>query len=255
VILTQEKFQEHLSHLGAAHIRLDADWPVIGQEEESTPVSKARADSLAYVIYTSGSTGRPKGVEVEHRQVVNYVDGILERLKLPAGSSFATVSPLTADLGNTMLYPALATGGTLHIISEDRATDPEALGAYFQDHQPDCLKIVPSHLATLLMGLAPAEVLPQKRVIVGGETCPWHLVEKVQALRPACGIINHYGPTETTVGVTTHQVGAPTRTSSNSPGVPIGRPLANSQLYLLDGHKNPVPLGVAGEVYIGGQYC
>jgi acyl-coenzyme A synthetase/AMP-(fatty) acid ligase len=160
---------------------------------------------------------------------------------------------LTADLGNTMLYPALATGGTLHIISEDRATDPEALGAYFRHHQPDCLKIVPSHLATLLMGIAPAEVLPQKRLVVGGEACPWHLVEKVQALRPACKVINHYGPTETTVGVTTHQMEATKRASSNSLGVPIGRPLSNSQIYLLDEHKNPVPLGVAGEMYIGGR--
>ena len=120
VILTQEKFQENLSPLGVEQILLDADWPVIAQEEESDPASEARADSLAYVIYTSGSTGRPKGVEVEHRQVLNYVDGILERLMVPAGSSFAMVSPLTADLGHTMLYPALATGGTLHIISEDR---------------------------------------------------------------------------------------------------------------------------------------
>jgi amino acid adenylation domain-containing protein len=253
VILTQEKFQEHLSPLGVEQIFLDADWPVIAQEEASTPASEARADSLAYVIYTSGSTGRPKGVEVEHRQVLNYVDGILERLKVPAGSSFAMVSPLTADLGNTMLYPALATGGTLHIISEDRAMDAAALGAYFQHYRPDYLKIVPSHLATLLMDTTVADVLPKKYLVVGGEACSWDLVEKVQALKPDCIVINHYGPTETTIGVTTHQVAATDRASSYSPSVPIGRPLPNSQVYILDPHKNPVPLGVAGEVYIGGR--
>ena len=253
VIVTQEEFQKRMSRLGGKHIHLDADWTVIGQEKESNPVSQGCADSLAYVIFTSGSTGRPKGVEVEHRQVLNYVDGILEQLKLPAGSSFAMVSTLTADLGNTMLYPALATGGTLHIISEDRATDSVALGAYFQHHQPDSLKIVPSHLASLMMGPTPAEILPQKRLVLGGEACPWHLVEKVQALKPGCRVINHYGPTETTVGVTTQQVEATDRTTHHSPSVPIGRPLANSQIYILDSHKNPVPLGVAGELYIGGR--
>jgi amino acid adenylation domain-containing protein len=253
VILTQEKFQKRLSQLGVEHIHLDADWPDIGREKESTPVSQGWADSLAYVIFTSGSTGRPKGVEVEHRQILNYVEGILEQLKLPAGSSFAMVSPITADLGNTMLYPALATGGTLHIISEDRATDSVALGAYFQYHQPDCLKIVPSHLASLLIGSTPAEVLPQKRLVVGGESCQWQLVEKVQALIPGCRVINHYGPTETTVGVTTHHADATDRSTIHSPSVPIGRPLPNSQLYILDSHQSPVPLGVAGEVYIGGR--
>jgi amino acid adenylation domain-containing protein/non-ribosomal peptide synthase protein (TIGR01720 family) len=253
VILTQEKFQKHLSYLGGEHIHLDVDWPVIGQERESNPVSQGSADSLAYVIFTSGSTGRPKGVEVEHRQVLNYVDGILEQLKLPAGASFAMVSPITADLGNTMLYPALAIGGTLHIISDDRATDAVALAAYFKHHQPDCLKIVPSHLASLMMGPTPTEVLPQKRLFVGGEACPWQLVEKVQALKPGCRVINHYGPTETTVGVTTHQVATTDRITRYSPSVPIGRALPNSQLYILDSHQNPVPPGVAGELHIGGR--
>jgi amino acid adenylation domain-containing protein len=253
LILTQGQFQERVSGLGAEHICLDADGSAIGQEKESTPESRGRADSLAYVIFTSGSTGRPKGVEVEHRQVLNYVDGILEQLRLPAGSGFAMVSPLTADLGHTVLYPALTTGGTLHVISEEQALDASALGAYFKHHRPDCLKIVPSHLATLLTSPDPAEVLPEKCLVLGGEACPWDLIEKIRFLRPGCRVINHYGPTETTVGVTTYQVEATDPTTSRSPSVPIGRPLPNSQVYILDPDRNPVPVGVSGEIYVGGR--
>ena len=172
VILTQEKFQEHLSQLGAEHIRLDADWPVIGQEEESNPVSEVRADSLAYVIFTSGSTGRPKGVEVEHRQVLNYVDGILEQLKLPAGSSFAMVSPLTADLGNTMVYPALATGGTLHIISEDRATDSEALGSILPAPSARLSENRPVAFSKLIDGVRSGRGPPAETLGRGGRDVP-----------------------------------------------------------------------------------
>ena len=114
VIITQDKFQEHLSPLGVEHIRLDADWPVIAKQEESTPVSGVRADSLAYVIFTSGSTGRPKGVEVEHRQVLNYVDGILERAQaLNPGAAVCT-----SDLEIDVDQPDLIKGQRVLVIED-----------------------------------------------------------------------------------------------------------------------------------------
>ena len=103
-----------------------------------------------YVIYTSGSTGVPKGVAVRHRNLVNYADFITKRLELkkyPEGLQFATVSTLGADLGNTCIYPALISGGTLHIVSYETATDPRQLAAYVAKYPMDVLKIVPSHLA------------------------------------------------------------------------------------------------------------
>src|SRR6185436_468480 len=98
---------------------------------------------------TSGSTGRPKGVAVEHAQLLSYVDGLLARLELPDGASYATVSTLAADLGHTAVFGALCSGGTLHVVAQERVTDAEALRRYLLAHPVDCLKIVPSHLAAL----------------------------------------------------------------------------------------------------------
>jgi amino acid adenylation domain-containing protein len=211
-----------------------------------------RAENLAYVIYTSGSTGTPKGVAIEHRQILNYLNGILERLDLPDGASFAMVSTFAADLGNTVLFSSLCTGGCLHIISQDRAADAEALSQYFQQHPVDCLKIVPSHLSALLSSSQPEFILPRQRLILGGEASNWGLIEKIQNLAPSCRILNHYGPTETTVGVLTYQVESG-NIANVSKTVPLGLPLANTQIYILDSHLQPVPIGVSGEIYIGGD--
>ncbi|HEX7314774.1 MAG TPA: amino acid adenylation domain-containing protein [Pyrinomonadaceae bacterium] len=209
-------------------------------------------EHLAYVIYTSGSTGRPKGVAVEHRQLFNYVSSIVERLDLPAGGSFATVSTLSADLGNTMVFPSLCTGGSLHVISQERLANPDALAEYFNKQQIDCLKIVPSHLEALLSAQRPEQVLPRRRLVLGGEASHWGLVERVRELAPACSIFNHYGPTETTVGVLTHRFDGETD-SARAATLPLGRPIANARVYILDAHARPVPVGVAGELYIGGN--
>jgi amino acid adenylation domain-containing protein/thioester reductase-like protein len=208
-------------------------------------------ENLAYVLYTSGSTGQPKGVASEHRQILNYLHAILDKLELPAGASFATVSTFAADLGNTAIFPALCTGGCLHIVSQERTSDPEALAEYFQRHPIDCLKIVPSHLATLLESSASSSILPRQCLVLGGEAASWHLIEKIQQSKPNCRILNHYGPTETTVGVLTYPVKSK-RDSYNAKTVPIGRAIANTQVYILDEQLQPVPIGVPGELYIGG---
>jgi amino acid adenylation domain-containing protein/FkbM family methyltransferase len=232
-------------------VDLIADWPTISQQPTTNLESGVAAENLAYVIYTSGSTGQPKGVAVEHRQLVNYLHAIVERLELPAGASFATVSTFAADLGNTAIFPALCTGGCLHVVSQARASDADALADYFQRHQIDCLKIVPSHLAALLASARPQHILPRQRLLLGGEAASWELIDRIQALAPACRILNHYGPTETTVGVLTYQV-EPGLAERRSAGVPLGRPLANTRVFLLDPRGHPVPIGVPGELYIGG---
>ncbi|HEY9901851.1 MAG TPA: amino acid adenylation domain-containing protein, partial [Candidatus Sericytochromatia bacterium] len=236
--------------------------PFLQGEESPVPPFPAREgglgglgqpsiENLAYVLYTSGSTGQPKGVAIEHQQIQNYLYAILEKLELPAGASFAMVSTFAADLGNTVIFPALCTGGCLHIVSQDRASDPQALAEYFQRHPIDCLKIVPSHLATLLTSSASASILPRQCLVLGGEAASWDLIEKIQQSAPTCRILNHYGPTETTVGVLTYSVKSK-HDSYNAKTVPVGRAIANTQVYLLDEQLQPVPIGVPGELYIGG---
>lgn len=204
----------------------------------------------AYLIYTSGSTGQPKGVQVSHKALANYVQAVLDRLQLTPEGSMAMVSTVAADLGHTMLFGALASGRLLHLLPQELAFDPDAFATYMAEHQVAVLKLVPSHLQGLLQAASPADVLPGQLLILGGESCSWELVEKVRQLRPDCRIVNHYGPTETTVGVLTHEVG---QRLNGYRSAPVGTPLANGRVDILDAWLNAVAPQVAGELYLGGQ--
>ena len=249
LILTEEKLQGNLIDITAEAICLDSNWEIISQEKNTNPINKGTPENLVYVIYTSGSTGIPKGVLIENRQLLNYVYSIQEILNLDITANFAIVSTLAADLGNTMIFPSLCSGGCLHIISSELASDAKALAEYFHHHPIDCLKIVPSHLKALIAAESPENILPRKRLVLGGEATDWDLIDQIQAAKsPECQIINHYGPTETTVGVLTYSV----ESSKKYQTVPLGRPIANTQIYLLNEQLQPVPIGVPGEIYIGG---
>jgi amino acid adenylation domain-containing protein len=250
ILLTDSAIsQQHPTLSAPVTLCLDTITADIPQPNTQNPHSHLTTANLAYVIYTSGSTGKPKGVAIEHRQILNYLYSIQQRLELPNHGHFALVSTLAADLGHTSIFPALCFGGCLHLISPDIATNGQALAEYCRQHPLDCLKIVPSHLEALLTSPSASALLPKVRLILGGETCNWQLIQKIQSLNPQCRIINHYGPTETTVGVLTYEI---TQINCNSPTVPLGKPLANTQVYVLDTQLQPVPLGVAGELYIGG---
>jgi amino acid adenylation domain-containing protein len=214
------------------------------------PAGAAGLERLAYVLFTSGSTGRPKGVAVGHRQLAGYVDGVLCRLGLPAGAAYATVSTLAADLGNTAVFPALSTGGCLHVIAERRVTDPSLFAEILRRERIDCLKIVPSHLAALQSGVDPAAALPRLRLVLGGEASTWEMVAGLRAAAPGLGVLNHYGPTEATVGVLTWPVA---ERVAGAASVPLGRPLPQARVYVLDHRLQPLPAGVPGELAIGGD--
>ncbi len=236
-------------------IVLDRDQQLWAKEPTLNPKANTNPENLVYVIYTSGSTGMPKGVAVRHRNLVNYADFISKRLELekyPEGLQFATVSTLGADLGNTCIYPSLISGGCLHIVPYEMATDPRQFSNYLAKYPVDVLKIVPSHLQALLQSEEAKKLLPRKYLITGGETLTPKLLEKIEALNPECEVLNHYGPTETTVGSLTLTLKDYDWKNSHLASIPIGRPIQNTQVYVLDQNLEPVPIGVTGELYIAG---
>ncbi|WP_327234108.1 amino acid adenylation domain-containing protein [Streptomyces sp. NBC_01317] len=202
---------------------------------------------LAYVIYTSGSTGTPKGVAVQHRQILTYLAGARERLRIEDHGSYGLLQSLAFDFSITLLYLGLSTGGHVHLLP--RRISGAELADRIEESGIDYLKMTPSHLAALAAD-APAErLLPRKALVLGGEASSAAWASGLAALG-RCAVFNHYGPTETTVGVTVHEV-----TPDGPPhgSTPIGRPLAGARTYVLDAALRPVPPGVTGELHVGGD--
>ena len=165
VLVTEAQFADHLPAFAGQLVVLDgADRP--WEQESDAPVDvEVGSDDLAYVIYTSGSTGTPKGVGVKHGNLVNYATHIVRALELDKEPlQYATVSTLAADLGNTVIYPALLTGGCLHVLPYETATDAKQMAAYQAEHAIDVLKIVPSHLSALVEAGGEAVLLRARQV-------------------------------------------------------------------------------------------
>ncbi|MER6910546.1 amino acid adenylation domain-containing protein [Streptomyces sp. NPDC000594] len=219
------------------------------------PDSGTGPDHLAYVIYTSGSTGTPKGVAVQHRQVLTYLAGVRQRFAeagLDDGARALLLQSLSFDFGLTTLYLTLTTGGTLHLLPP-RTPGPE-LAAYLAAERIDCVKLTPSHLAALAAQMEDeTALLPRRLLILGGEASGWEWSRGLAraGARTGCRVINHYGPTEATVGATTLLVDPDG--PADGPTTPIGRPLPGARVYLLDDRLAPVPPGVPGELWIGGD--
>ncbi|MDC3957723.1 non-ribosomal peptide synthetase [Polyangium jinanense] len=244
VVLTQRAF---VGALPASEARVVCVEEVSGYPE-TNPEPLSGPEDLVYVMFTSGSTGRPKGVAIEHRSLTNYVLSMIEDLAMEPGSRFALVSTISADLGNTVVFPSLCTGGCLHVVPEEALVDSAGFGRYVTENQIDYLKIVPSHLAALTE--ASLAGLPRKAVFLGGEPSPLRWVERLASLSE-CRFFNHYGPTETTVGVLTYRF-EPAEMPLPAAILPLRTPVADATIHLLDARMRAVPPGVAGELYVGG---
>ncbi|MBP2239436.1 amino acid adenylation domain-containing protein, partial [Sinorhizobium kostiense] len=229
-------------------IDLDAATPAWAELPASEPDPRALGltpSHLAYVIYTSASTGTPKGVMVEHRGMTNYLSWARE-IYAPISSSVVS-SSLAFDATITSLFTPLICGGHEHLVSKGNETEnlKAELGLGRR-----LVKITPSHLDVLGQQLQSAGDASQVELfVIGGEALSSSTLELWRQIQPAARMVNEYGPTEAVVGCAFHDIPADLSASTN---VPIGRPIANTRLYLLDDHGQPVPFGTVGELYIGG---
>ncbi len=238
---------------GCDTVLVDADLTVCADRPAARPAVDTTDDSPAYVLFTSGSTGTPKGVLVGHGQLAAYLDGALDRLGLSGKIDSVALSTLGTDLGNTALFPPLLSGGCLLVVSPDVSADAQALAELLAGETYDLLKITPSHLeAVFAVAEAPEALMPREALVVGGEPIGWGSFNLFQGFLGDCRCYNHYGPTETTVGVLCGEV-----TRNDLAGlastVPLGTPMRHARVYVLDPDLRPVPVGVPGELWIGGS--
>lgn len=212
-------------------------------------VEEISEKDLVYIIYTSGTTGTPKGVQVAHEALNNYVFALRDQiLDIEQIKSFAHVSSLQADLGNTSIFEALGFGKTLLLPPQESLLDPLLLGSFFRKYPADAIKIVPSHLRAMQSVLA--DILPKKLLICGGEALRSEWVKTwTEVGGSSMQIMNHYGPTETTIGVLIHTVDS----TEDHVEVPLGKPLANVKVCIVDADLTVLPFGVQGEICLGGN--
>jgi amino acid adenylation domain-containing protein len=247
LVLTQERLLDVVPDGAVEKICLDGSWQWGEGEGEEVGV-KVEAENLAYVIYTSGSTGKPKGVMIRHGGLSNYVQWAMKYYRVGEGGGAPVQSSVTFDLTVTSLWIPLAAGRRVVLVRAAPGVD--GLAKVLEANRDFSLvKITPIHLMLLENRLVKEEVEKRIRVLViGGEALLGESLEFWQKYAPKTRLINEYGPTETVVGCCVYEV-----RGESGGNVPIGKPIANTELYVLDGEGEPVAVGVVGELYIGGM--
>jgi len=243
VLLTQERISPRVSGYAGRIVCLDADWERIARESDGNPAGDVTPDDLAYVIYTSGSTGRPKGVEIPHAGLNNLVVWHQRAYHVSASDRATQLAAPGFDASVWEIWPYLTAGASLYIVDERTRASAHDLAEWLSAHAIT-LCFLPTPLTEAVLDGPWPEGIALRALLTGGDRLH---------RRPPRGLpfslVNHYGPTENTVVATCATV-APAAESDALP--PIGFPIANVEVYLLDPRLEPVPIGVAGELHIGG---
>jgi amino acid adenylation domain-containing protein len=242
VLLTQQRLVEGLPQHDAKVICLDSAWEMIARESEANPVNSARPENLAYMMYTSGSTGKPKGVQVLHEAVVNFLNSMRQQPGLTEQDILVAVTTLSFDIAGLELFLPLSVGARVVLVNSQVAADGFQLAEVLKNSGATAMQATPATWRLLVD--AGWQTQNHFKVLSGGESLPRDVADYL--LDQASSVWNMYGPTETTIWSATHRV------ESGGGVIPVGRPINNTQIYILGPYFNPVPVGVPGELYIGG---
>jgi amino acid adenylation domain-containing protein len=243
VLLTQQKLTADLPTHQAGVVCIDSDWERIACECATDLPSVTTSENLAYVIYTSGSTGKPKGVRIEHRALTNFLCSVRREPGLSAADVLLSVTTLSFDIAALELYLPLIAGARLVIVSRETSADGNQLKKQLRESGATVVQATPATWRMLID--AGWNGSRQVKVLCGGEALSRELAD--QLCERSGSLWNMYGPTETTIWSTVCKI------ESGDGHISIGRPLANTQVYLLDANMNPVPIGVPGELHLGGD--
>lgn len=250
LLLTRQALRPHLLDFTNALVCLDTDEDRLRTQAQTNPISLTTPDHLAYVIYTSGSTGQPKGVALAHRGVVNLLTDFQRRQAIQTGDACSWWTSPSFDVSVYEIFSPLLAGGSLQVIPENIRLDAPRLLDWLQTHRIRSAYLPPFLLEDFADWVRSHPGASQlRRLLVGVEPIPDDLLTQLSAQLPALCILNGYGPTETTICSTLYRVDPAHPYPGNTP---IGRPVANTQIYLLDHALQPVPVGVVGDLYIGG---
>jgi amino acid adenylation domain-containing protein/FkbH-like protein len=248
VVLTRQELRERIPGDFPNVICLERDWKQVERERRDNPTNRVAADDLAYVMYTSGSTGQPKGVRVWHRGVTRLVLNT-NYVQLNATERLGQISNISFDAATFEIWGALLNGAQLVGIATDVAISPKEFARELKEK-----RITTIFLTTALFGQIAIETPDAfeslRTVIVGGEVMDPNFVRAVLRSRPPRKLLHAYGPTENTTFTSYYEI---EDVPEDATDVPIGRPIANTQIYILDSALNPVPIGIPGELYTGGD--
>jgi len=243
LLLIESSLRSELPETQAQIVCVNELGSLLDDEGDEAPLVEVAAENLAYVIYTSGSTGKPKGVQVPHGGVVNFLSSMARQPGLTADDVLVAVTTLSFDIAVLELYLPLIVGGKCVIATRDVASDGQMLLALLESSDATVMQATPATWRLLIAaGWKGSE---RFKVLCGGEAMPHDLIGEL--ISRAGSVWNMYGPTETTVWSTCYQL-----TDADAPAL-IGKPIDNTQIYILDERMNPVPAGVYGEIYIGGS--